>query len=164
MERKGPGLLLRDILRDDDPQITAIAAVIAAVSPDILLLQDVDHDRDLHALRALRDRLARDGAHYPHILARRPNSGMHTGQDMDGNGRCCDARDAQGYGAFTGQGGMALLSRLPIDHDAVRISAISFGATCRARCCPRGTMARRSPLPGRRRCSGCLIPAIGWCR
>ena len=120
MERRGPGLLLRDILRDDDPQITAIAAVIAALSPDILLLQEVDHDHDLHALRALRDRLAQDGPHYPHILALRPNGGMHTGHDMDGNGRCCDARDAQGYGAFTGQGGMALLSRLPIDHDAVQ--------------------------------------------
>ncbi|WP_338049938.1 endonuclease/exonuclease/phosphatase family protein [Roseovarius tolerans] len=120
LERRGPGLLLRDILREDDPQITAIAAVIAALSPDILLLQEVDHDHDLHALRALRDRLAQDGPHYPHILALRPNSGMHTGHDMDGNGRCCDARDAQGYGAFSGQGGMALLSRLPIDHDAVR--------------------------------------------
>ncbi|WP_254892321.1 endonuclease/exonuclease/phosphatase family protein [Roseovarius sp. A-2] len=120
LERRGPGLLLRDILRDTDPQIATIAEVVARLAPDILLLQEVDHDRDLHAMRALRDRLARDGPHYPHILALRPNSGLYSGRDMDGDGRCCDARDAQGYGAFSGQGGMALLSRYPIDRDAVQ--------------------------------------------
>jgi endonuclease/exonuclease/phosphatase family metal-dependent hydrolase len=120
LERRGPGLLLRDILRDTDPQVAAIAEGVTQLAPDILLLQEVDHDRDLHALRALRDRLARDGPHYPHILALRPNSGLYTGRDMDGDGRCCDARDAQGYGAFSGQGGMALLSRYPIDRDAVQ--------------------------------------------
>lgn len=112
--------MLRDILRDTDPQIAAVAQVIARVSPDILLLQGVDHDHDMQALSALRDRLARHAPRYAHIFALAPNSGRATGLDMDGDGRRGDARDAQGYGAFSGQGGMALLSRYPIAAEAVQ--------------------------------------------
>lgn len=120
LDRQGPGLLLRDILRGEDAQIDAVAQILARTAPDIVVLQKVDYDHDLHALRALRDRLAEDGQHFDHIFARRPNSGMPTGLDMDGDGRRGDARDAQGYGAFSGQGGMAILSAFPIDADAVQ--------------------------------------------
>jgi hypothetical protein len=47
---------------------------------------------------------------------------MATGLDLDGDGRLGGAADAQGFGEFTGQGGMAILSRHPIgpvtDHSA----------------------------------------------
>jgi len=120
LERAGPGLLLRDILTGKDPQIAAVAQVLAAVNPDIVLLQGVDYDLDLVALSALRDRLAQDGPRYDHLFALRPNRGMATGLDMDGDGRRGGPSDAQGFGAFSGQGGMALLSRHPIERDAVR--------------------------------------------
>jgi hypothetical protein len=51
-----------------------------------------------------------------------PNTGRPTGVDLDGDGRTYRARDAHGYGLFSGDGGMAILSRLPIG--AVR----DFGA------------------------------------
>lgn len=121
LSRKGPGLLLRDILRGEDPQIAAVMQVIGQVRPDILLLLDFDYDLDGHALMAFRNRLLQQGGpHYPYVFAPRPNAGMATGLDMDGNGRLGEARDAQGYGRFNGQGGMALLSRLPIRADAAR--------------------------------------------
>ena len=121
LSRDGPGLLLRDILKGEDPQIKAVAGVIAATRPDILLLLDFDHDLEGHALRAFRDLLARQGGpDYPYLFAPRPNSGLATGLDMNGNGRLGEAGDAQGYGRFSGQGGMALLSRLPIDTAAAR--------------------------------------------
>ncbi|MBE0453644.1 MAG: endonuclease/exonuclease/phosphatase family protein [Roseovarius sp.] len=120
LARSGPGLLLRDVLRDDDPRLAAIAGVLAEVAPDILLLQGVDHDHELMTLAALRDRIAREGPRYPHLFALRPNSGWPTGLDMDGDGRRGGPGDAQGYGAFSGQGGMALLSRHPIDTGAAR--------------------------------------------
>lgn len=120
LARDGPGLLLRDILRGGDEQIDAVAQVIARAAPDILVLQRVDHDFELRALDALRDRIAQQGVQFPYIYARRPNSGRATGLDMDGDGRCCDARDAQGFGWFEGRGGMAVLSRYSIDTDAVR--------------------------------------------
>lgn len=115
LDRKGPGLLLRDILREDDPQIAAIAAILAELRPDILVLQKVDYDLDLIALGALRDRIARDGWRFEHLFARRPNSGLATGLDLDGDGRLGGPNDAQGFGYFSGQGGMAILSRYPID-------------------------------------------------
>ncbi|WP_242500441.1 endonuclease/exonuclease/phosphatase family protein [Tropicimonas sp. IMCC6043] len=94
--------------------------VIAEVNPDILMLTGFDFDAGLAALGAFADRLAAAGAPYPHRFGLRPNTGMATGLDMDGNGRLGEPRDAQGYGRFAGQGGMALLSRFPIDTSGVR--------------------------------------------
>jgi len=120
LDRDGPGLLLRDIRRGDDPRIAAVAGVIAEVAPDVLVVQGVDYDHGLRALGALRDRIAEDGPHYPHIFALRPNTGWPTGLDMDGDGRRGGPRDAQGYGTFSGQGGMAILSRHPLDRPRAR--------------------------------------------
>ena len=87
---------------------------IAALDADILLLTAIDYDLRGEALAALADRLANAGAPYPHRLALRPNTGVPTGLDLDGNGQLNEARDAQGWGRFPGEGGMAILSRLPI--------------------------------------------------
>lgn len=116
LSRDGPGLLLRDILAAKDPQIAAIVAVINDVSPDILLLTDVDFDAGGVALAAFSDALRRP---YPYQFTLRPNSGLQTGLDLDGNGFAGDDRDAMGYGRFAGDGGMALLSRFPIKTDNV---------------------------------------------
>ena len=105
--------MLRDLLSEDDPQIAATVAVIAQVDPDILLLTEFDYDHGGAALGALAERLEAEGLAYPHRLSLRPNSGLASGQDMDGDGRLGEPEDAQGYGRFAGDGGMALLSRLP---------------------------------------------------
>lgn len=117
LSRDGPGLLLRDILKGEDPQIAAIARIIAHVDPDVLLLTNFDYDLEGQALGAFSAALA---APYPFHFAARPNTGLATGLDMDQNGRTGEARDAQGYGRFAGDGGMAILSRLPIVADEVR--------------------------------------------
>ncbi len=71
-------------------------------------------------MSALADRLADVGLDYPYRLAPRPNSGVPTGVDLDGNGRLGEARDAHGFGWFNGQDGIALLSRWPIDEGGLR--------------------------------------------
>ena len=114
LTRKGPGLLLRDIQRGKDPQILAAAMVIAEVKPDVLLLTGFDWDHDRAALRAFAQLLARSGADYPHLLAPQPNRGMPSGADLDGDGKLAEADDSQGWGSFTGQNGMAILSRIPL--------------------------------------------------
>lgn len=113
LSRDGPGLLLRDLGRKD-AQIDAVLGVIAAVRPDILLLTGFDWDHEGRALAAFRARLAAAGVDYPHAFAGRPNAGMVTGLDMDGDGRRGTPDDRQGFGRFSGQGGMVLLSRHPI--------------------------------------------------
>ncbi|MGB5559595.1 MAG: endonuclease/exonuclease/phosphatase family protein [Paracoccaceae bacterium] len=117
LKRDGPGLLLRDILKDD-AQVASVVGVIAHVNPDIVLLQSFDYDLGLVALTAFLERLRAAGADYPYLFARAPNTGIPTGADLDRDGRLGEAEDAQGYGEFTGQGGMALLSKLPIDETA----------------------------------------------
>lgn len=120
LARPGPGLLLRDILDGKDPQVRAVTQVIAQAAPDILLLLDIDYDHDLIAINALRDKLEEAGVAYPHVFALPPNTGRGTGLDLDGDGRLGGPRDAQGYGQFSGQGGMAILARYPVDKDAVQ--------------------------------------------
>nr|WP_301951098.1 endonuclease/exonuclease/phosphatase family protein [Roseovarius sp. EL26] len=120
LSRDGPGLLLRDIASGADPQVTALTAVISKVQPDILLLQSIDYDLDLHALTAFNATLSEAGQHYPYIFSSLPNTGMQTGLDMDLDGRFINAKDAQSFGAFSGQKGMAILSRYPIMTDDVQ--------------------------------------------
>ncbi len=118
LTRAGPGLLYQSILSGGDPQVGAVAAVIARADADVLVLQGIDYDLDLRALTALADQLRRKGLDYPYRFAWRPNSGLATGLDLDGDGRRGGPRDAQGYGDFAGAGGMAVLSRLPVDAGA----------------------------------------------
>ena len=110
----GPGLLLADIVRGDDPVIDATLAVIARARADIVVLQDIDHDAEGLALAALARELAARGQDYPFRLTLRPNTGRPTGHDLDGDGHSHWRRDAHGFGGFNGAGGMALLSRHPI--------------------------------------------------
>lgn len=121
LSRDGPGLLLRDIMARD-PQVVAAAQVIAHAAPDAILLTGLDWDLDNRALTAFAGLLAEQGHAMPHHHATQSNRGMATGVDLDGDGRVGQPRDAQGYGAFTGQAGLAVLSRLPIagvaDHSA----------------------------------------------
>ena len=120
LQRKGPGLLLRDIGRGDDPQLAAVLRIIEAADADVLTLQGIDYDLTQEALARLAE-----AAGYPEHFSLRPNTGLPTGLDMDGDGRLGGPRDAQGYGRFSGQGGMAILSRWPIDRERVQdLSAI----------------------------------------
>lgn len=116
LSRDGPGLLLRDILKGDDPQILAAMAVINRVAPDILVLTDIDFDEGAAALFAFSQALENP---YPYTFTAAPNAGVQTGLDLDGDGYAGDARDALGYGRFLGDGGMAVLSRFPIQADRV---------------------------------------------
>ncbi|NNJ69150.1 MAG: endonuclease/exonuclease/phosphatase family protein [Boseongicola sp.] len=116
LSRDGPGLLLRDIEKGEDPQILASLAVVAHANADAIVLADFDFDANLTALNAFADRLQI----YPHRFALAPNRGVHTGLDADGDGRLGEPEDAQGYGRFAGDGGLAILSKRPIATGDVR--------------------------------------------
>ncbi|UWQ79961.1 endonuclease/exonuclease/phosphatase family protein [Leisingera sp. S132] len=122
LSRNGPGLLLRGITGGSDPQAAAVVEVITTAQPDVLALQGIDWDYQGRALAALAARLADEGLNYPYRVALQPNSGLPPPAplDMDGNGKTGQPRDNQGYGRFRGQGGIALLSRLPVEHGGIR--------------------------------------------
>ena len=120
MSQSGPGLLLQHLTKGDQPSVEAGVAVIRKLDADVLLLTGFDYDYDGAALSALQDRLRALGLDYPQALALRPNAGVPTGLDLDHNGATNGPRDAQAYGRFAGQSGMAILSRLPIDRAGIR--------------------------------------------
>lgn len=110
--------MLHDLGKTELPaQRAAAVQAIAALKADVILLTGMDYDLKGEALAALVARLAAVGAPYPYALPLRPNTGVPTGRDLDGNGQLGEARDAQGWGRFPGEGGMAILSRLPLGAD-----------------------------------------------
>jgi hypothetical protein len=111
LSRDGPGLLLRDIVSDEDAQIEAVVEVVHAVRPDVLVLAGLDWDLESHALSALADRIGG----YPHRFSARPNRGIDSRLDLNRNGRLGEPEDAIGFAEFAGQGALAVLSNLPID-------------------------------------------------
>ena len=119
LTRKGPGLLLRDILKEEDPQVAAFTALMRDIRPDIIALQGIDYDLEHRALTALTKVLEKAGLPYPYSFTAAPNAGQTSRLDLNGNGRLGDADDAHGFGRYTSMGGMAVLSRFEIMHDAV---------------------------------------------
>ncbi|ASP19896.1 endonuclease [Antarctobacter heliothermus] len=102
------------MLADFDKVVPDLSPIMST-EPDVLVLTDIDYDAGLVTLSKLRDVLQEAGLDYPHQLSVRPNTGMPTDLDIDGDGRRGGPRDAQGFGWFSGQGGMAVLSRFPVD-------------------------------------------------
>ena len=126
--RRGAGLLAQE-MAEGGAQIEAVAEILLRVRPDILVLFEFDRDPAHLALSRFAGRLregqgalpgALAGLDYPFLYQGPVNSGVPSGHDLDGDGRLGERADAFGYGSFPGQDGMAVLSRFPIDHAAVR--------------------------------------------
>jgi len=122
LSRTGPGVLLKELRRGDDPQIAAVAGIIRRIRPDILLLAELDYDAGGAALAAFRQVLAEgpEGLLLPYRYQGPGNSGWPSGLDLDGDGTSAGPDDAWGWGRFEGQGAMALLSRWPVSDEGSR--------------------------------------------
>lgn len=112
----------------DHPQIKNIAEIIQRTRPDILLLNEFDYIRDpkqgieLFVKNYLN--LSQNGQlplDYPYYIIAPVNTGLATPFDLDNDGEKAGiAGDAQGFGYYSGQYGMALLSRYPIKQEQLR--------------------------------------------
>ncbi len=125
MGRKGPGLLLKDIMSGDDQQIISLVKIIQTVRPDILLLNEFDTDFNSLALTEFSRALAQGetGIDYPYMFAPTGNEGQPSFLDLDGDGRMYRWSDNYGFGRFPGSEGMALLSKYPIETGTIRTFA-----------------------------------------
>jgi len=123
-----------------NPQLLAAALIIQEVSPDILVINEIDHDYDavargedlaLNARRfnALYLRQGPDAVDYPYAFAAPCNTGFLSGKDLDNDDHVAEESergtreyggDAYGYGVYPGQYSMAVLSRYPFQADSVR--------------------------------------------
>jgi endonuclease/exonuclease/phosphatase family metal-dependent hydrolase len=116
LSREAAGALVQEMRLGGSAQIGAAAAVIRAVRPDILLLNEIDHDPRGVALDLFRAalRTGSDGIDYAFAFAAPSNTGEPTGFDLDGDGAADGPRDAYGFGRHHGHYGMAVLSRFEI--------------------------------------------------
>jgi len=126
LNRPTEGGLIRSLATPGDAQARAVAEIIRRVQPDILLLQEFDHDARGEALRLFQaNYLAKqvDGlppAMFSYSFVAPSNTGVPSGFDLDHDGRIGGGGDALGFGEFPGQYGMAVLSKYRIDAAAVR--------------------------------------------
>lgn len=122
LSREGPGVLLGELTTRPRDRARAVAAIIRHVRPDVLVVQGIDHDLHGRALAAVADLLAEgpDGLLYPHRFHAPVNAGRSSSLDLDGDGFRMGRGDALAWGRYPGDGGMAILSRLPIDAAAAR--------------------------------------------
>lgn len=120
-----------------NPQARAAAGIIQRLRPDILLLNEIDHDYEhpddlaLNARRFVQHYLGTGphGIEYRWAFAAPNNTGLLSGLDLDGNGVAATGADvgqrahgddSYGFGLYPGQYSMALLSRYPIDTAGIR--------------------------------------------
>lgn len=126
LSRDEPGALRAAMLASDDARIKLVAEVLQRTRPDIVLLQEVDYDptgRTYEALQTNYLGVAQNGAEpidYPYRYAPEVNTGVSTGVDLNGDGEVAGPQDAHGWGNYPGHYGMVVLSKYPIDADAVR--------------------------------------------
>ncbi|MCF8799143.1 endonuclease/exonuclease/phosphatase family protein [Xanthomonas campestris pv. campestris] len=125
------GGLVRE-LQGDSAHARKIAAVLQRVRPDLVLLNEFDFDPAHRAADLFQQRYLQvaqpgggDALSYPYRYLAPFNTGVPSGLDLDSNGTVGgDGRsrgnDAWGYGLHPGQYGMLVLSRYPIDAQAVR--------------------------------------------
>ena len=123
MNRGVEGELAAALRGGVDPQIAKVAAIIRAVDPDVILVNEFDYG-------AGNDRAFVEsylGGAWPFSFIAPSNTGVPTGVDLDGDGIVGEeagtferARDSHGFGLFEGQYGMVVLSKHEIDAEGVR--------------------------------------------
>ena len=129
MARSEAGKLIRELRGEGgaaaSAQIAAVVEIIQRVRPDVLFVNELDHDPAHEALlqfeRALK--IGRGGAEpiaFAHRFTAPVNTGVLSGVDIDLDGAIGLPDDGFGWGLFEGQFGMAVLSNLPIAERDVR--------------------------------------------
>jgi hypothetical protein len=109
-----------------DEQIRQVAAVIQAVRPDVLLVNEFDYDPSGRAADdfifnyLMRRQAGLEGIRYRFSFTAPVNTGLASPFDLNRDGKVEGPNDAWGFGHFPGQYGMLVLSRYPIREADVR--------------------------------------------
>ena len=124
--------------RGRHPQAMAAANIIRRLEPDVVILNEIDHDYESDSTDlALNVRRFRDAylkreeevLDLPYAFAAPSNTGLLSGLDLDGDGHVANDKnrgtrvhgnDSFGYGTYPGEYSMAVLSRYPVLEQEVR--------------------------------------------
>lgn len=120
------GALASNLQSTDHPQLERMAEIIQRIRPDVLLLNEFDHQEGFDAYQWLTKNYLQKSWNgqtpidYPYHFVTDVNTGLDSGLDLNSDGQLHQAEDAWGYGQYTGQYGMLVLSRFPIDNKSIR--------------------------------------------
>ena len=113
-----------------DPSSVAlqrVAEIVQNVAPDVLLLNEFDHNGEGEKLRLFQENFLAIGQNgeapitYPFRYAPFSNTGVNSGLDLDNNRQPgVVPGDAFGFGEFPGRFNMAFFSKYPIETDKIR--------------------------------------------
>ena len=127
LNRFAAGQLRTDLSTAGNAQAAAVAEIIQRTDPDVLLINEFDFDPVAAELfRTNYLEVPHNGApavEYPYLFIAPSNTGVPTGCavcDFNNDGTVGGPDDAFGFGFFPGQFGMLVLSKYPIETDAVR--------------------------------------------
>ncbi|MGD2177161.1 MAG: endonuclease/exonuclease/phosphatase family protein [Anaerolineae bacterium] len=126
LNRFNTGDLIADLSTPGNAQAQAVAEIIQRTRPDVLLTNEFDFDEDGEAAELFQDNylsIAQNGAdpiEYPYRFVAPSNTGIPSGFDLNNDGVVGGPDDAFGFGFFSGQYGMAVFSRHPIDYEGIR--------------------------------------------
>ncbi len=147
LNRDEAGALVRDLATRTNQQARMIAAILQKIRPDVVLLNEFDHDPEGQAINLFRQhylQVSQEGLApliFTHLFAPPVNTGVSPNQpgspkhDFDRNGQATHTPpppgagsrernayggDCFGFGTFPGQYGFAVLSRLPIRTNEIR--------------------------------------------
>ena len=124
LNRFNSGDLRADLATRTNAQASAVAEIIQRTAPDVLLINEFDYDPmalDLFRTNYLEEsQNGADPISYPYAFIAESNTGEPSGFDLNNDDAVGGPDDAFGFGFFPGQFGMAVLSKYPIDHDAIR--------------------------------------------
>jgi len=124
LNRGVEGGLVADLSTTDNEQAATVAEIIQRTRPDVLLINEFDYAAgavDLFRENYLEvSQGGADPIDYPYAFVAPSNTGIASGHDLNNDGTVGGPDDAYGFGFFPGQYGMAVLSKHPIDTDALR--------------------------------------------
>jgi 3-phytase len=131
LNRNAQGQLVSDLSTPENAQAKAVAEIIQRNNPDVLLINEFDYSPE--AVQLFWQNylaLSQNGAtpvDYPYFYIAPSNTGIASGFDLNNNGTAVTTPgepgygdDAFGFGNFSGQFGMLLLSKYPIDTANIR--------------------------------------------
>lgn len=109
------------------PQLSAAAEAIQRLRPDVLLLNEIDVLEERNLARDFIERYLAVPQHdeveaigFEHVVYEPVNTGVPSGFDLNDDGSTDGPDDAWGFGRYPGQYGMAVLTNLPVDEEAIR--------------------------------------------
>ncbi|QZE13044.1 endonuclease/exonuclease/phosphatase family protein [Halosquirtibacter laminarini] len=122
LNRPEKGMLIKD-LQSGSVQAQNVASIIQEVNPDVLCIQEFDYDAKGVGLRLFMKEYLEKGdkaVHYPYFMMFPSNTGVLSESDINKDNKLSLPQDGYGFGAFEGQYAFVILSKYPIDKDAVR--------------------------------------------